>query len=495
MDGLGLVYEKQGNTGAAAYNQPVFQIGNNPLDMLAAEIGQQGRIEQINQMRQQKELERGNQQALKFDASGWDIDNKAFFTQATKDLMAEGAYLQSQGYNLNDWSNPEVRKWNENKIGTIHAAQASKGQEKEIKAYLDNVTLNPDKFDVDATMKNFRAYQAMTPIQRMQLNPADIVVPMEKPLDIYTPLEEIKIDDFVDVSDSENPETRFKTNKLRDKDLKTAIAAQIKNPIYQDIIKKGVEKGLFKDEAEYAQMLFDKKKLEFSKNTTYEKKSPPSNNEWSLDYINSRSSDDLMGEIGYGATTIKLYKGGTHNYAYTTDVGNINAVIGKRGAIDASDGKYLNETGTLNLQSGKLVLAPVDAVTGIPIHTKNPENERKLLKEGKIIFKPMIIGKASEGTGDTKKEIDIWVPAESTLQTTGESKTMTAAQKAYIAYQKKANDLNSVREKKTTGTQNTQPKKTATRAQVKSLVGTKGYEGYTEQELIEYYKRQGYEIK
>jgi hypothetical protein len=30
---------------------------------------------------------------------------------------------------------------------------------------------------------------------------------------------------------------------------------------------------------------------------------------------------------------------------------------------------------------------------------------------------------------------------------------------------------------------------------IKSLVGTKGYEGYTEKELVDYYKSQGYTIK
>lgn len=37
--------------------------------------------------------------------------------------------------------------------------------------------------------------------------------------------------------------------------------------------------------------------------------------------------------------------------------------------------------------------------------------------------------------------------------------------------------------------------KTATMSQVKSLIGKKGYEGYTEKELVDYYKSQGYTIK
>lgn len=40
----------------------------------------------------------------------------------------------------------------------------------------------------------------------------------------------------------------------------------------------------------------------------------------------------------------------------------------------------------------------------------------------------------------------------------------------------------------------TAPKKTATKAQIKSLVGKQGYEGYTEAELVDYYKTQGYDV-
>lgn len=41
----------------------------------------------------------------------------------------------------------------------------------------------------------------------------------------------------------------------------------------------------------------------------------------------------------------------------------------------------------------------------------------------------------------------------------------------------------------------TKPTKNTTMSAIKSLVGTKGYEGYTEKELVDYYKSQGYTIK
>ena len=44
-------------------------------------------------------------------------------------------------------------------------------------------------------------------------------------------------------------------------------------------------------------------------------------------------------------------------------------------------------------------------------------------------------------------------------------------------------------------TSKAQPKKQASLSSIKSLVGKKGYEGYTEKELVDYYKSQGYEIK
>lgn len=49
--------------------------------------------------------------------------------------------------------------------------------------------------------------------------------------------------------------------------------------------------------------------------------------------------------------------------------------------------------------------------------------------------------------------------------------------------------------KSVTSTSATDNKKVASVNDIKSLVGKKGYEGYTEKELIEYYKSQGYEIK
>lgn len=44
-------------------------------------------------------------------------------------------------------------------------------------------------------------------------------------------------------------------------------------------------------------------------------------------------------------------------------------------------------------------------------------------------------------------------------------------------------------------TKTSTPQKSTTRSAIKSLVGKKGYEGYTEKELIDYYKSQGYNIK
>jgi len=37
--------------------------------------------------------------------------------------------------------------------------------------------------------------------------------------------------------------------------------------------------------------------------------------------------------------------------------------------------------------------------------------------------------------------------------------------------------------------------KSVSMQQIKGLVGKKGYEGYSEKELADYYKSQGYEIK
>jgi hypothetical protein len=62
-------------------------------------------------------------------------------------------------------------------------------------------------------------------------------------------------------------------------------------------------------------------------------------------------------------------------------------------------------------------------------------------------------------------------------------------------YKSAKNKLNSEYQSRSQSKPTTKPTKNTTISAIKSLVGTKGYEGYTEKELVDYYKSQGYTIK
>jgi hypothetical protein len=62
-------------------------------------------------------------------------------------------------------------------------------------------------------------------------------------------------------------------------------------------------------------------------------------------------------------------------------------------------------------------------------------------------------------------------------------------------YKSAKNKLNSEYQSRSQSKPTTKPTKNTTMSAIKSLVGTKGYEGYTEKELVDYYKSQGYTIK
>jgi hypothetical protein len=62
-------------------------------------------------------------------------------------------------------------------------------------------------------------------------------------------------------------------------------------------------------------------------------------------------------------------------------------------------------------------------------------------------------------------------------------------------YKSAKNKLNSEYQSRSQSKPTTKSTKNTTMSAIKSLVGTKGYEGYTEKELVDYYKSQGYTIK
>lgn len=121
QDGLGLVYEKQGNTGAAAYNQPSLQYGQTPLDAVAQNIEQQNLIKQQQEFQLAKQREKEKAAAFKslgdIELSKWDVANKQEIGNDI--LMAKNAMagLAAQGVMPNDYNNPKSQDYNQIQLG------------------------------------------------------------------------------------------------------------------------------------------------------------------------------------------------------------------------------------------------------------------------------------------------------------------------------------------------------------------------------------------
>ena len=113
-------------------------------------------------------------------------------------------------------------------------------------------------------------------------------------------------------------------------------------------------------------------------------------------------------------------------------------------------------------------------------------NEESQLEDakGNVIHKfknPMAVIKVEEGTGDEKQTKVYTIPYNSVK---GEIK-------GYTADKKGQNGWELPRGADTKQASN----KTVPLSTIRGLVGTKGYEGYDEKELVDYYKSQGYDIK
>lgn len=145
-----------------------------------------------------------------------------------------------------------------------------------------------------------------------------------------------------------------------------------------------------------------------------------------------------------GEQTVKVptsdNKGLDVNFKYTTQLGDINSVVGNASLINAQTGKPLPGTGTQSMRSGVISVVPVYKGTNIPYPIKKGDDQTMLVADDVIEFKSMVFGKASTGEGALKQEVDVWAPSSAVAKNTGESKTMNKTQVADYAYTKKAEE-------------------------------------------------------
>jgi hypothetical protein len=176
LDGLGLVYEKQGNTGAAAYEQsnrvdPFARVTNQ----LAFDLQREQRKIEVEQEKKDKL----NFQVLEGlgDIKGWEIDNQATIYNEANELKNEASQLITEGINLTDLANPKARAFQEKRQKLQQKAQLSGTQGPTIDAMRKDLFKNPQKYDVEETTKALKAYEAMTPSERLEIPAETLFVP------------------------------------------------------------------------------------------------------------------------------------------------------------------------------------------------------------------------------------------------------------------------------------------------------------------------------
>ena len=236
LDGLGLVYEKRGNTGASAYNQP---SNVDPFAAITEDL--QGRVETIREGERKKAdaIEKQNNLIIdSIDPKGWDIDNRKYFYQKGLELKQKAAMLGAKGLNLKDPTNPEVMAYMQESDNVMNQALSSTEQGKLFDPIYKEFIAKPDKYDQEKTLANIEKFKAMPMEERINVDPRTL---LSKKFDKFAAVKAVKnLKDFADTS------ARGGTI-VRPERINAYLEEQIQSPDVQDSIQLGIEQGAWKD--------------------------------------------------------------------------------------------------------------------------------------------------------------------------------------------------------------------------------------------------------
>lgn len=236
MDGLGLVYEKRGNTGAAAYNQP---SNDNPFAVITEDL--QGRVEGIRKEEQRKKdnIDKANELIIQdIDPKGWDIDNRKIFYQKGLDLKKEAAILRTKGKNLSDPTDPEVMAFQRKQQEVLNQANSSAEQGKLFDTVYKEFIAKPDRYDQEKTLANIERFKALPLEERINADPRKL---LEKKFDKFAAVKPVKnFSDFTDTSAKSG-------TIIRPDRINAYLEEQIQSPDVQESIQMGIEQGAWKD--------------------------------------------------------------------------------------------------------------------------------------------------------------------------------------------------------------------------------------------------------
>lgn len=482
IDGLGQVYQKQGNTGAATWETPIEQ-GNTPFAYMAEDLGRKNLLDYQYNIAAKKaaEKQKADELAKAFDDT---LDNKAWEVDVPRELMADAmdwkqslAQLkidsEKEGFNPNDITHPKVAAVKQKEALVKNKYDTSNQQKADYNKFVTLIAQDQNskepQFDTKASLDALNAWRD-TPkvLERAKVNPAELLVPKAKVLDMYRPINDLPIKNYVASNLRENDKEKKTYTTLNEANLKKDIDAIVKNPIYEEDFQEGVKQNFWGSKAEWSKALFDKKKLEFTQD--YGKVIKPQDKSFTYESIYSGgSASDVLKNMGAGTQTPniislatdgtkgadgkpikKSFKGEALN---AMTLGNINATISGGTAIESSTGKPLEGTDAYTLVSGTMStpftyndgrVVPLtsgefkfyDKSTGkTKTYTGTKEEIKKqMISDGVGKYTSKIEGVA---VGPDDKKITVWVDSDKVIQ--GPAKKtdpLKGAQAAYVAQQR-----------------------------------------------------------
>jgi hypothetical protein len=445
LDGLGLVYEKQGNTGAAAYTPP---SNTDPFAVVTNDLASQVDFQRKKKERDAIKQEELNNKIIEaINPEGWSLDNRQYFYKSGNDLKLEGALLRAKGKNLNDLSDPEVLAFMDKSKRVLNEASLSAEQGKLFDVMYNEFSKNPNKYDKEATALNVEKWKSLPMEERFKTDPRSL---FESKFNKFAAANPIKnFDKFADISSKFG--TRINEAKI-DQYLDEMASDQDVLQSYE----QGLERGVWTNPEEWktSQKEYIKSRIQNRADR----------------YIRPLSSNTGGGGLGFdeimmqfdmnnktelpvmnASVSTKEKTGSKLNatvYQPTT-LGNTNFTISSGDVYDLNEGRptttglYKLKTGTIGVGIKNQVGQIIPEGAGVPYKGKTI-SVAEALKLGIVKYEPIVYGIAEVGSGSDKKEVEIVVdPTKLKSITTGqESKEEKNTMLRIKAYNTKANQLN-----------------------------------------------------
>lgn len=357
IDGKGLVYLKQSQTGAAGYDNPFLKSGATQLDIAAKDFKDKAQIALYKDAKKKE----ADLKSLEVDLEGWDYDNKRYFAEKENELKRKGAAILGLGKDINNYADKEVADWHKEVDANLKAAKASANQGEMYKSLVDLVGKDPDKYDVEATMAGAKKYMEMTPEERLKLDPQTLLV---RRYDPYGPIENLEVDRFGGSDAWRGLTSESKVERLSRKKLKNEIKSRVENPENLKFYEYNKDKLGFKSLEDYANYLY-----------TYKE------NQWVADYQGGLIPQAKAGEGNLvidrnsvlGDSTPYARVNSTRGFD-TVQLGTLGAVVSGNDAYKADKYTPLGNK-TREVKSGAMVNVVVNKagqVLSIPFEPSNP---------------------------------------------------------------------------------------------------------------------------